>query len=135
MLGYSVGSTAKEAYEMAVRLSMKENNVSDADADTYLTGAGKWDGTKDRIYWDEWVALFKNNFEAWCLYRRTGFPTTNYISLTSVWGDAHNTQPFRLPYPNNEYLYNADNVKAAAVNSVNYCWGQQMWWDTRTGVK
>lgn len=135
MLGYSVGMSAQEAYEKAVRLSMEDNGLTTADADAYLAGKGKWNNTKERIWWDEWVALFKDNFEAWTLYRRTGIPSTNYPSLNSIYGDAHNDQPFRLPYPNNEYLYNKENLDVALSGVVDYVWGKQMWWDTRTGVK
>jgi hypothetical protein len=71
MLGYNVNVTAKDAYEKAVKLSMAENNVSEANVTTYLTGAGQWNNTKERIWWDMWVALFKENYEAWSLYRRT----------------------------------------------------------------
>lgn len=134
MLGYNVGISAQEAYEKAVRLSMEDNGISQTATDTYLAGKGKWDNTKERIWWDEWVALFKDNFEAWTLYRRTGIPSTNYPSLNSIYGDAHNDQPFRLPYPNNEYLYNKANLDAVLSNVSDYVWGQQMWWDTRTGV-
>ncbi len=134
MLGYNVGISAQDAYEKAVRLSMEDNGISQAATDAYLAGKGKWDNTTERIWWDEWVAQFKNNFEAWTLYRRTGIPSTNYPSLNSIYGDAHNDQPFRLPYPNNEYLYNKENLDAALTNVSDYVWGQQMWWDTRTGV-
>lgn len=136
MLGWSVGMTAQEAYEKGVMLSMTENGVSDADAKTYLAGKGKWNNTKERIWEELWIGLFKDNFEAWCLYRRTGTPTTNYPAIESVWKGTHNDQPFRLPYPNNEYLYNPKNVEAVAnANVKDHCWGQQMWWDIRTGVK
>lgn len=135
MLGYSVGISAQDAYERAVRLSMEDNGIATAAVDTYLADKGKWDNTKERIWWDEWVALFKDNFEAWTLYRRTGIPSTNYPSLNSIYGNAHNDQPFRLPYPNNEYLYNKENVDVPLANVSDYVWGQQMWWDTRTGVK
>lgn len=136
MLGWNVGMTAEAAYEKAVRLSMAANEVSDADADAYLAGKGKWDNTKERIWWDMWIGLFKNNFEAWSLYRRTGVPTTNYIAIESVWKGIHNDQPFRIPYPNNQYLFNPDNVKDAVSSQgvVDYCWGKQLFWDTRTGV-
>ncbi|KGE13716.1 hypothetical protein DI53_2509 [Sphingobacterium deserti] len=134
LLGYNVGMTAQEAYEQAVRLSMQDNQIPEAAITTYLAGAGMWDGTKERIWWDMWVALFKENFEAWNLYRRTGIPSTNYPSLNSVYGDAHNDQPFRLPYPNNEFLYNAENVNSAAANVADFVWGEQLWWDQRTGV-
>ena len=134
MLGYNVGMSAQDAYEKAVRLSMEDNGIPDASTDAYLAGAGKWNNTKERIWWDQWVALFKDNFEAWTLYRRTGIPSTNYPSLNSVYGDAHNDQPFRLPYPNNEYQYNEESLNVVLGNVEDFVWGQQMWWDTRTGV-
>lgn len=133
MLGYNVGITAKDAYEKAVNLSMLENNVSQANITTYLAGAGKWNNTKERIWWDMWVALFKENYEAWSLYRRTGVPTTNYPSINSIYGKAHNDQPWRAPYPNSEYVNNTSNVEAAATKVKDYVWGEQMWWDKRTG--
>jgi len=136
MLGYEVGMSAAEAYDKAVRLSMEDNGVSDANATAYLNGKGKWDNTKERIWWDQWVALFKENHEAWCLYRRTGVPTTNYPSLNSIYGSAHNDQPFRLPYPQNQYNYNREQVELAVENQGidDFAWGAQLWWDTRTGV-
>lgn len=137
MLGYNVGITAADAYDKAVRLSMESNEISDDETDAYLAGKGKWDNTKTRIWWEQWVALFKENHEAWCLYRRTGVPTTNYVSLRSIYGSAHNDQPFRMPYPQNQYLYNMTQLDLALKSQsiVNYCWGKQLWWDTRTGVK
>jgi hypothetical protein len=137
MLGYNVGITAADAYDKAVRLSMVNNGISDTDASTYLAGKGKWDNTKARIWWEQWVALFKENHEAWCLYRRTGVPTTNYVSLRSKYGADHNDQPFRMPYPQNQYLYNKTqlDLSIASQGVVDYCWGKQLWWDIRTGVK
>lgn len=137
MNGWNVGMTAQAAYEKAVRISMEENQVSEEDTEAYLTGKGKWDNTKERIWWDMWVSLFKNNFEAWALFRRTGVPTTNYIAIESVWKGIHNTPPFRLPYPQNQYLYNTENVNSAVSSQgiVDQVWGGQLWWDKRTGVK
>ena len=137
MLGWNVGMTAQEAYEKAVRLSMEDNEISNEDADEYLEGKGKWDGTMERIWWDQWVALFKENMEAWCLYRRTGIPTpeVNYMSTRSIYGTAHTSQPFRTPYPQNQILYNKDNHAEANKDIVDFAWGKQLWWDTRTGVK
>ncbi|MDR1918124.1 MAG: SusD/RagB family nutrient-binding outer membrane lipoprotein [Tannerellaceae bacterium] len=136
MLGWNVGLTAQEAYETAVRLSMEDNEIADSETEAYLAGKGKWDNTLERIWWDQWIALFKENHEAWCLYRRTGIPTreVNYVSVNSIYGSAHNDQPFRIPYPNNEYLYNKEKLDEALVGIEDYCWGKQLWWDTRTGV-
>jgi hypothetical protein len=137
MLGWSTGITAEEAYNKAVRLSMEDNAVSEADTDAYLEGKGKWDNTRERIWWDQWVALFKENLEAWSLYRRTGIPTeeVNYVSHLSMFGSAHTSQPFRVQYPEHERLYNGDNYTLANTGIVDYCWGKQLWWDTRKGVK
>lgn len=138
--GWNVGMTAEAAYDKAVRLSMDDNGILSADADAYLAGAGKWDGTMERVYMEEWVALFKNNLEAWSLYRRTGYPKAiqesgEYPGKFCIYGSDHNDVPFRMPYPNNEYLYNNDNISAASSGIVDYAWGEKMWWDTRTNVK
>ncbi|MDF9828921.1 hypothetical protein M2133_000244 [Parabacteroides sp. PF5-6] len=136
MMGWNVGMSAQEAYEKAVRLSMEDNGIEEADVEAYLAGKGKWDNTKERIWWDMWVGLFKNNYEAWALYRRTGVPTTNYIPIESAWKGIHNVQPMRLPYPNNQYLYNTEYVNEAVTRQgiVDHCWGKQLIWDKRTGV-
>ncbi len=138
--GWNVSLSAQEAYETAVKISMDDNNVAAADAEAYLAGAGKWDNTLDRVYMEEWVALFKNNLEAWSLYRRTGYPKAiqtsgEYPGKFSIYGTSHTDVPFRMPYPDNEYLYNADNLNAVTSGLVDYVWGEKMWWDTRTGVK
>ncbi len=138
--GWNVGITAKEAYEKAVRLSMDDNHIAADDADAYLAAAGAFQGTLEQVYMEAWVALYKNNVEAWSNYRRTGYPklipqSGNYPGAKSAWGEgAHNDVPFRMPYPDNEYNYNTANVNAASANIVDYTWGEQMWWDTRTGV-
>lgn len=135
MLGWSVGMTAEEAYEKAVRVSMQENGIADAAADEYLNNKGKWNNTKEQIWWEMWVALFKDNYEAWALYRRTGVPTTNYPSVGSVYGTKHNDQPFRLPYPQNQVDFNPIGLAEPMSKCEDFAWGEQMWWDTRTGVK
>ena len=139
MRGWNVGISAQEEYETAVKLSMDDNGVSAADAETYLANAGKWDNTLERIYMEEWVALFKENCEAWSLYRRTGYPkeirtSGEYPGKFCSFGTAHNDVPFRMPYPDNEYQYNKENVEAATAEVVDNTWGKKMWWDTRTDV-
>lgn len=139
LLGWNVGISAQEAYETAVKISMDDNGVSATDAETYLANAGKWDNSFERIYMEEWVALFKENCEAWSLYRRTGYPqeiqtSGEYPGKFCIFGTIHNDVPFRMPYPDNEYQYNKENVEAAAAEIVDNTWGKQMWWDTRANV-
>jgi len=131
--GYNVGMTAEEAYNEGVIGSMVENGVEQADIDAYMAGAGKFDGTLEKIYWQEWIALFKQGMEAWSLFRRTGVPTTHYVAPGSVY-PGHNTPPFRYPYPQNELTLNGGNSSSFAAEVNDDFWGKQMWWDTRTGV-
>lgn len=145
--GWNVPMSAAEAYELGVRRSMEDNKIAAADVDAYLAGAGKWDGTYGRLYFEEWVALFKQCIESWSLYRRTGYPTyihtavaadgvtPRYPGARSRYKGIHNDVPFRFPYPQNQYDYNEEYVKTAAANVQDYVWGEQMWWDKRTDVK
>lgn len=132
--GFNVGTTAEEAYNEAVTASCQENGVADEDIAAYLAGAAAFDGTLEQIYWQEWIALFKQGMEAWSLFRRTGVPTTHYIAPGTTY-TGHNTPPFRYPYPNNELTLNGGNAKPFADEVVDDFWGKQMWWDTRTGVQ
>jgi hypothetical protein len=132
--GYNVGMTAEEAYNKAVTGSMVENGIEQADIDVYLAGDGKFDGTLEAIYWQEWIALFKQGMEAWSLFRRTGVPTTHYVAPGSAYS-GHNSPPFRYPYPQNELTLNGANSTPFANEVDDDFWGKQMWWDTRTGVQ
>ena len=138
MLGYNVGNyaaTAEEAYNKAVELSLEENEVSDADAAAYLAGAGKFDGTIKKIWYEEWVAMFKQGMEGWSLYRRTGTPETMYIAPGRPAQYAnHNVPPLRSPYPSTERTLNSANNAPFDAEVVDNLWGKPMWWDKREGV-
>jgi len=147
---WKVGMSADSAYKCAVKASMKFNGVSDAEAGAYLADKGAWPAAEadqySALYFEWWVALFKNNIEAWSLYRRTGYPTyihtakakdgvtPQYPGARCVYGTEHNDVPFRFPYPQNQYNYNRENVEKAAEGTVHYVWGKQLWWDKRTDV-
>lgn len=138
MLGYNVGNyaaTAEEAYNKAVELSLEENEVSDADAAAYLAGAGKFDGTIKKIWYEEWVAMFKQGMEGWSLYRRTGTPETMYIAPgRPAQYTNHNVPPLRSPYPSTERTLNSANNAPFDAEVVDNLWGKPMWWDKREGV-
>jgi hypothetical protein len=134
-LGWNVGITAEEAYNKAVTLSLEENSIGSAAIKTYLVGAAKYDGTVGKIYDQWWISLYKNGMEAWSLYRRTGYPTENYIAPGRAAGYAnHNVPPFRLPYSIDEEGLNAAQLKLVADQVKDDFWGTQMWWDTRKSV-
>ena len=138
MLGYNVGNyaaTAEEAYNKAVELSLEENEVSDADAAAYLAGAGKFDGTIKKIWYEEWVAMFKQGMEGWSLYRRTGTPENMYIAPgRPAQYENHNVSPLRSPYPSTERNLNKANNAPFDAEVVDNLWGKPMWWDKREGV-
>jgi hypothetical protein len=136
LLGWNTGGiTAEEAYNKGVTLSMEENSVPAAAITAYLEGDGKFDGTKDKVWYEEWVAMFKQGMEGWSLYRRTGVPTNNYPAPgRAVIYQDHNTPPFRSPYPDDERNLNKENNAPFNAEVVTDFWGKQMWWDTRTGV-
>lgn len=137
MLGYNTGSYGNAAtnYEKAVRFSLEENEVPQADADAYLAGKGRFDNTKDKLWYEEWVAMFKQAMEGWSLYRRTGVPTNNYIApgRASKYQN-HNVPPFRSPYPDTERNLNGTNNAPFNSEVKDDFWGKQMWWDTRKDV-
>jgi hypothetical protein len=174
MRGWNTPLTDSLAYVKAVRLSFEDemNNangfvpegrkITDEDVEAYLAGPGEYDYSLNCLFYQEWVAFFKQPYEAWCMYRRTGFP--QYIQTAvysgesaqiygntgckagerqypgdyadSYWGEGvHTDVPFRMPYPNNQFTYNEENVKAASVGIVDYVWGKHLWWDLRTDVK
>jgi len=132
--GFNTGGvTAAAAYNEAVKASLLENGVSNADIATYLDGKGKFNGTLSQIYLQEWIALFKQGMEAWSLYRRTGIPTTHYVAPASIY-PGHNSPPFRYPYPQNELTLNGANATPFEAEVTDAFWGKKMWWDTRQGV-
>lgn len=136
MLGYNTrGITAEEAYTKAIQFSMEENEVSTADAEAYLAGPGKFTGDIKQLWYEEWVAMFKQGMEGWSLYRRAGVPEELYIAPGRAAKYAnHNVPPFRSPYPNTERNLNGANNAPFEAEVVDDFWGKQMWWDTRTGV-
>lgn len=132
--GFNTGGvTAEAAYNDAVRGSLEENGVGADAIEAYLAGKGKFAGTLDQIYLQQWIALFKQGLEAWSLYRRTGIPETHYVAPGSPY-TGHNSPPFRYPYPDNESTLNGANIGPFVSEVTDYFWGKKMWWDTRSGV-
>lgn len=129
--GWNVGTTAEEAYNEGIDLSLAENKVID---DKYKTQSNvKWNGDIKRLYLQKWIALYKDGHEAWAESRRTDVPLMAPAPASPYPG--HNRPPFRYPYPASEARLNGANSKPFAANVKDNYWGQQMWWDTRKNVK
>lgn len=132
--GWNVPLSAEEAYTKAVTASMEENGVSAADIKAYLSSSSvAYKGDLEQIYLQKWIALYKDGNEAWVLTRRTDVPLLPAAEGSPYPG--HNRPPFRYPYPTKEATLNGKNLAPFIKNVDDSFWGQQMWWDTREGVK
>lgn len=132
---------AQEAYEAGVTASCVEHDVTTADIATYLaqpdvawgvTGGSLNYSDLEKIAYQKWVSLFKQGHEAWAETRRTDIPQLS-VASGSVY-NGHNRPPFRWPYPTSEYTLNKSVVQSFDGSIKDRFWGEQMWWDTRTGV-
>lgn len=133
-LGWNVGMSAKDAYEMGVKMSIYENGLGDAEYDAYIAQPIiAWDGSMEKLYMQKWICLFKDGMEAWSESRRTDVPLMGPAEGSPYTG--HNRPPFRYPYPTNEVNLNGASITPFLSGIVDDFWGQQMWWDTRTGVQ
>ena len=126
-------SAAKASYEKGIQANMEYFGVADGSIDSYIQKAKvAWDGNEagiNKLYTQKWISLFRQNWEAWAEMRRTDIPKLP-VAEGSPYGD-HNRVPFRFGYPDNEIQKN--NEKPGA-NVVDFYWGDQIWWDTRTNV-
>ncbi|NLR60824.1 SusD/RagB family nutrient-binding outer membrane lipoprotein [Chitinophaga polysaccharea] len=128
--GWNVGVSAQQAYEDGIDKSLEENGVSNGG---YKSSAGvKWDGDIKKIYIQKWIALFKDGHEAWAETRRTDVPLLPAATASPYPG--HTRVAFHMPYPNSETTLNGGNSAAAVGAAKDNFWGNQMYWDTRTGV-
>ena len=128
-LGLVTGD-AQAAYEDGIKASLTENGITD---EAYLLEpAVVWNDDITQIWYEKWVALFKQGHELWACTRRTDFPLMS-AAPSSVY-NGHNRPPFRYPYPTDEVNLNGANITPHMAGIVDHFWGQQMWWDTRTGV-
>lgn len=126
------GISAQDAYESGIATAMAEYDLDGFD--DYITHPDvAWNNDVDQIHLQKWIALFKNGNEAWAENRRTDVPVLEHAPA-SVYQGQHNRPPFRYPYPTDEVNLNSENVTPKLDGIINHMWGQQMWWDTRTGV-
>jgi len=112
--GFSVGGTAEEHYNNAIRASIVYWGGVDADATTYLaepkvaytTATGIW---QQKIGEQKWIALYLRGFDAWTSYRMLDYP------ILVAPPDAKSVLPLRLTYPTSEQTLNGVNRAAAAA--------------------
>lgn len=108
--GYNAGGSVSDFYNAALKASLKENGVLEAEANTYVL-ANPFDATnwKKSIGTQAWVSLFNKPFAAWNFSRRLDYPTFVNPPNSKIEG-----VPVRMPYSDQEYVLNGTNVRAAA---------------------
>lgn len=160
--GWNMGGEAQSLYEQAIALSFEQYGLSGANtyaADmeskpsaytdplwTYSvstpasditiaweTGDVYFERNLERIITQKWIALFPITVEAWCEFRRTGYPRLLPVVLNKS-GGAINTEKMirRLWYPPIEYAENYAHIQQAITllggpdNG-----GTPLWWDKK----
>lgn len=141
----SVSGTADSHYNAGVKAGMQmwepffANNeghtgkVTDAQVAAYLAaypyGMGGVSGSEsalEQIGWQLWASKFTNWWDAWCDWRRTGFPT-----LVEHSDDPNNVTggkiPVRLRYPTTETVANPNFNQDSKNNYTS-----PVWWDGGT---
>ena len=158
---------ARQYYEDGIRLSFEERGASGAETyiadntsmpDIYTDPLGTnsytrrmsecriaWDAAGDletnleQIITQKWIAIFPLGTEAWCEYRRTGYP--KLLPAVQNLGPDNvdlNHHARRLTYPVEEYSSNGANVNEAVgiLNSESAdgsgdSMATRVWWDCK----
>jgi hypothetical protein len=115
--GFLTTGTAKQFYENAVTASIEFWGGTAAQAATYLaqpavaytTAAGDY---KQKIGYQEWIALANRGWDAWTEIRRLGQPNINVVNPPV---NAISPLPLRFYYPLAEETANPINWAAAAA--------------------
>jgi len=113
----SLGTTAADHYENAIKASIKYWGGTDSEASDYLgqesvayaTASGDY---KEKIGIQKWIALYNRGFEAWNSWRRLDFPV---LSAPEAAKTDNQKPPHRLTYPTVELSLNETNLKSAGT--------------------
>lgn len=101
-----------------------------SDDDTYSVPVA-FDGEIETIITQKWLALFYTDYQGFCEFKRTGFP-----SVIQPGPDAQSdVYPSRFLYPDTEQSLNLENHDASAIlqaGSVdNYSYWTPVWWENK----
>jgi hypothetical protein len=126
--GWNAGGTAAELYEAAVRASLAQYGISDAQATAFLAqpsvNFAAASNKLELIATQKWVALFGQGHEAFTEWRRTGYPVLTPGPLAAL-----NQVPRRLPYPDLERALNLASYNEAVSRQGDITLAGRVWWD------
>jgi hypothetical protein len=114
--GIPVGGSAASNYNNAITASIEFWGGTAAQAATYLaqptvnyaTAGTNW---RELIGYQQWIAFYNGNWDAWTIIRHLGFPD---IDLINPPVSANGNLPLRLTYPINEQNSNPVNWGGAS---------------------
>ncbi len=122
-----IDGTPSDLYEQAIAASFAANDLSAADAATYLAqGSVAYSAANGlrQIGEQKWIALFCQGVEAWTEWRRTGFP-----ALQPALEGAISEIPSRYTYPSIEQSVNKAAYEAAVAAQGANLLTTKVWWD------
>lgn len=122
-------NNSQAAFVDAIVASFEENGLGSAVGRSF---AKSLTFNLETLYYQKWVALFKNGHEAWSECRRTDVPVMSPAPGSRFPG--HTRPPFRFAYPVDEGTLNGANAQPYRDLVTDRFWGKKMWWDERTGV-
>lgn len=132
-------------YENGVRASMEKWGVESVDITNYIASLPS--ANQENVLTQKYIALFMQPQEAWCEYRRTGYPDGDILLLpggtnTDLFGQSYTFTPLvsgnvvatdipnRVRYPSTEANVNISSYQTAVSGLSN---GDEinskLWWD------
>ena len=131
--GFSVGSSAQDAYESGIEANMQDLGIDAADINTYMNQpmvAYNDTDALELIITQRYIAQFGQSTNTFAMIRRTGFPELDYFTF-GIYKD--NGYPVRIQYNETTHLqFNEDNFRRAieGVNIVDRIFGDKLWFAT-----
>lgn len=140
-----VNNWSQSNYEAGVRASMEKWGVAPSAIDAYVANLPA--ANMEHVITQKYIALYMQPQEAWCEYRRTGYPDGDILLLPGGTGNELNGDPYvfvpmmsgnviatdipyRVRYPQSELNTNANNYNDAVqamggADEINV----KLWWD------
>uniref|UniRef100_A0AB33J9T2 RagB/SusD family nutrient uptake outer membrane protein n=1 Tax=Prevotella sp. GTC17260 TaxID=3236796 RepID=A0AB33J9T2_9BACT len=154
---------AKAFYEKGIATSFEENGLGTDKAATYAADAtakpanfvdpinsqynadapsaitikwenGNFEKSLERIITQKYLAIYPDGQEAWSEFRRTGYPRIfKAVSVSTDCDVNGDNRPTRIPYSNDEYTKNLDNItKAVKLLGGPDNGATRLWWDKKS---
>ncbi|MCG8307201.1 MAG: SusD/RagB family nutrient-binding outer membrane lipoprotein [Cytophagales bacterium] len=127
--GFTVGVTAKEAYDNAILADMERLGVESDEADNYLLHPKVvYDDAMglELIITQRYIAQFGQSINSFAMIRRTGYPELDYFTIGL---HKDNGYPVRIGYPEMMESFNGENFREATngVTIIQKVFGDKLW--------